>query len=48
VEVADLQDLGAEGAAYGDPLACHTFRHYDQHPVALHGGYHREGVAGVA
>src|SRR5918998_2309898 len=48
VEVADLQDLGAEGAAYGDPLARHPLRHHDEHAVALHGGDHGEGVAGVA
>ncbi len=38
VEVPDVQYLGAEGGAYGDPLARHALRHHDEHPVALDGG----------
>src|SRR5918994_7112305 len=48
VEVADLQDLGAEGAAYDGAFAGHPLGHDHEHPVAFDGGHHREGVAGVA
>jgi hypothetical protein len=48
VEVADLHDLGAKSAAYGHPLAAHPLGHHDEHAVALDGGDHGEGVAGVA
>ncbi len=48
VEMSHLQDLGSEGAAYGDPLARHPLRHDDEHPVALDGGDHGQSVSGVA
>src|SRR5918994_841957 len=48
VEVPYLQHLGAQRPAYGDPLAAHPFGHDHQHPVALCGCHHREGVARVA
>src|SRR5918995_3474440 len=48
VEVPHLQHLGAQRPAYGDPLAAHPFGHDHQHPVALRGRHHREGVARVA
>ena len=48
MEVPNLQDIGPEGAAYGNPLARHPLGHDDEHPITLHGGDHREGVAGVA
>src|SRR5215207_8677868 len=48
VEVPHLQHLGAQRPAYGDPLAAHPLGHHHQHPVALRGCHHREGVARVA
>src|SRR5829696_1925173 len=48
VEVADLHHLGAERAAYGETFSAHPLGHHDEHAVALDGGDHREGVAGVA
>jgi hypothetical protein len=42
--MADFEYLGAEGAAYDGAFATHSLGH----AVALHGGDHREGVAGVA
>src|SRR5918997_7186716 len=48
MEVADLQDLRSEGAAYSYSFGAQALGHNHEHLVAFDGGDHREGVAGVA